>query len=644
MPVFERRPLAYKPAKTARVDWRNFRGGLNVLLDETEIAANELAQADNLKAIGRGIPTKREGTQDYFLAGMDGGVELIKGYYSPDEDTNELLAVVGGILTKKSGASYTVVAGASLASGRQAQAVQLGGALYLVDGVNTLMKYDGSTLQSFPTIATPTNVQVTNLSGVSGTRTRSWRVSALGRVGETLASDSVTLGNLPDDPADTTVRISWTAVSAASGDLRGYNIYGRTLGEELLLDTVDSTTTAYEDDGTREENIFAEPPTYNSTGGPIGKTIIKWKDKLIMTDINNPSRILWSAGGTNLEQFHWSKGGGFLDIQKDDGDEIVALHEFQEEVIVFKKRSIWQVTFSADKGVTIPSYKLITAARGAVGPRAVAVVENDLVFFDKDGLFVLGNEPGILGDILRTAEISVKVRPLVDAIPGERLENIAMVYWDRRLWVAYPGADTSKNTRVLVFDRERTSFWGPYDFGAQDWEVYFDTDGPGRLLLGSADDSYVQEVTSAAPSDRGTAFTTVLRTRVESYDSWNLVKVLRDIFIKMRNVRGSISVNIYTISEDGSTTTEKSFSVATQRSTAGLGTDMLGAAQLGISNNAGSTTNLDEVIRWVNLQKDVMGFQVEIKTSNVQDSYELLGIRAEAIAQGRGRLPTSWKI
>ena len=64
---FELREPQYKPPKILQEDWNDFKGGLNTLLRQTEIKNNELAQSDNLKLVGKGVPTKREGSQDYFL-------------------------------------------------------------------------------------------------------------------------------------------------------------------------------------------------------------------------------------------------------------------------------------------------------------------------------------------------------------------------------------------------------------------------------------------------------------------------------------------------------------------------------------------------------------------------------------------------
>ncbi len=66
------KPPKYRPPKEVVLDYSEFRGGINTLFRQTELRNNELSQADNLYLIGAGGPTKRGGTQNYFLSGATG--------------------------------------------------------------------------------------------------------------------------------------------------------------------------------------------------------------------------------------------------------------------------------------------------------------------------------------------------------------------------------------------------------------------------------------------------------------------------------------------------------------------------------------------------------------------------------------------
>src|SRR3990167_10436053 len=117
MPFFRRKEPFYRQPKEVGFNWDNFAGGLNTLFEETEIANNELAQANNLMLKGKGIPTKRWGTVLYFNSSATGAVRGMGGFYEVD-GTNELLAITDeGYLNQRNGSSFTQIAGVSWASG-----------------------------------------------------------------------------------------------------------------------------------------------------------------------------------------------------------------------------------------------------------------------------------------------------------------------------------------------------------------------------------------------------------------------------------------------------------------------------------------------------------------------------------------------
>ena len=132
MPQFARRIPPYKAKRPAIFSWDNFRGGLNTLLRESELKGNELTRAQNIMLIGAGIPTKRWGTQNYFLSGAAGSVRGLKGFYQKD-GTNQLLAITDdGYLTQRSNASYSTLTGVSWASGSNVEMTQMDDRMYIV--------------------------------------------------------------------------------------------------------------------------------------------------------------------------------------------------------------------------------------------------------------------------------------------------------------------------------------------------------------------------------------------------------------------------------------------------------------------------------------------------------------------------------
>lgn len=643
MPLPTTRLPQYRPARDLEVSWDSFRRGLNTLLRETELEKNELAQADNIMLVGSGVPTRRWGSANYFLAGATGSVRGLKGYYKTD-GTNELIALTDwGLLTKKSGASYAICAGASWASGYDANMVQLNDNLYIVNGVDTFKRYNGTTISSFATLSVPSSLLATKYSGATGSLTYSWRVSAENDVGETLASTAVTLGYLPQDMTTASVLISWTTSSPSSG-VKGYVIYGREAGNETFLSRINSSSRSFLDDGTNEPAVLSEPPTADSTGGPIAKYIIKQDNRLILGNISGKkSRVMFSGKLQNAEKFHWSQGGGYIDIDIDSGDDITGLELFQNKIVVFKEKSIWELTIGT---VTIgnwtianPTVSAITNSHGAVSNKTIVPVENDVFFLTRKGVYVLGYEPNIL-NVLRTNEISARVRPFFDNLSYSDLQQASAEYIDKRYLVSFPSIK-----KTIAYDRERLAWTGPWitTFGINNWHVYFDSDGVQKWLAGDSSDSYVSDFHSGYTNDKGTAFNTILRTKKENFGDWSVFKTIKDLFLNFRNVQGEVGVQVQIEDRSGAVNVVESFSVSTTSANSGWGSSLWGNTLWGDSETHGTKTNINDLVKWVLLNKTARSIQLDIRTSGSNDNYELLGVRMNARPQSKGATPSSWR-
>ena len=243
MPRFRNRKAKFKSQKPVTEEWKSFRKGLNLLLRETELDNEELAVADNIMLVGKGVPTGRYGTATYFSANATGSVRGIGTYKSNDGTTNEIFALTDqGYLAKKDGAASSTITGQSWPSGTIIHTEQLGGETYIVADDTAFTSYDGTNLTVFSQIAAPTGLSATNFSGATGPNRVSYKVVAIGsNGGQTTPSGNYVLVNLPDDLTKSAYHLFWTAPSAAT--LGGYEIYRGREGDELFLASVDPNTT-----------------------------------------------------------------------------------------------------------------------------------------------------------------------------------------------------------------------------------------------------------------------------------------------------------------------------------------------------------------------------------------------------------------
>lgn len=647
MPIFSN-GINYRPTKKVEFVWDTFRKGLNLLLRENEVDPQELTQADNILLKGKGIPTKRWGTSLYFQAGnATGSVRGLAGFYKSD-GTNELLSITDdGYLTMKSSASYSTLTGVSWASGNNVYMAQLSNKMYIVNGQRELVRYGSPTLVGFPTIAIPVITGATNLSNATGTTTKAYRITAVSQVGETLGSVEFSLNNQPatlGDPAGGTIRSFFTGVSTASGILQGFNVYGRDPGNERFITGLPASATYFDDDGSAIPSEFSYPPTADTTGGPKAKYIMRFQDRLVFAGIDGePSKVVISGREPNHEKFDISYGGNYINIEKDSGDDIVQISSFRDRIIVFKQRSIWQITLSSEQignfFVTTPNLQLITASYGCVASRSVVAVENDLYFLSRTGVNTLGYQTGFAFDLLRTNEVSIKVRPFFEALTIAQKMNAVATYFNKRFIIAFPGLNKS-----MVFDTERAAWVGPWTVDAQVFEVYLDTDSNAHLLLGHDDSVMVDEMSESFSTDNGTAIATALKTRQEDFGDWSLFKEIRNLFVQFRNITGSTNVNVRLEQRNGLSFTANSFSVQPNTGDSGWGADLWGSALWGSSNVAGGTGDAsNQIIKWRELNKTARTVQMSVTTNNTGDNYELLGIRGDAKPEGSGIRPSSWK-
>lgn len=644
-----KKPITF--GRPQEVEWSSFRRGLNLLLQDVELNKEESRRLDNLILKGSGILTQRPGTATYFAAGANKalwcGHYYAKNISGVSGAIEALSATSSGFIVKKSGASYSIIPGASYTSLSMLDGAQIYNRVYFVSPRAVLRKYDGTTLLSYAAITTPSIISVTKSSGTSGVFTRSWRVSAESDVGETLASQAISLGNLPEDFTTTNyITLSWTSVANA----QGYVIYGRDAGNETFLTRVNATQISLIDDGSNIASSFVFPPEADFTAGPKAKYVIASKEKLFVANIeNNPSRVMFSGGGPNVDKFHWARGGGYFDISKDDGEEITGIAEANDSsgrILVFKDRSTYQVTltYNSTLGIVEPTIQKISGALGCVSHKSIAAVENDIFFLGRRAgggisLNSIGYEPNFT-NALRTREISARIRPEFEIINMSRIEELFCKYFAQKYWMFYPVSTTT--IRCLAYDRERLAFLGPHTFpnNPASAEIFYDSSKVEHFLYGGTD-GIVREISSAFSTDSGVDIEWTYESKKEEVGSPLSLKNLKQVFFHLKNVRGNVSVEVIIEGKTGTSSVSNTFSIQSTQSQAGWGGFIFrGKAFGGKEQASSSTSNLTDIIKYINTNKNaIRAYTVRITGSG--SSAEILAIKAKLTPSTQ--LPSSWR-
>lgn len=596
---------------------------LNTLVSNTQIKPNELAEAEDIQLVEDGkIQCPRDG-QAYF--GSESGTRVVGLYpFYKSDGTRKLLRTSGTKLQYLSGSTWTDVSGYTYTSGLLTSGAMAYDRLYLVNGTDPLTYYDGSTITSFTAISKPGAPTVTR-TGTAGSFTFSYKITAVTNVGET---DGSTAGSttLNQGTLDTTsyMTVTWSAVTNAIG----YNVYGRKDGQWYFLKYLEgNTSTTYIDKGTETPEEAFTPPEGNSTGGPTGTQIAVYKDSLfILGDPNNPSRLYYSGGGDKIHDFTVSGGGGFIDIAKNDGQKGTGLVLFKNSMITFKDGSVYQFSFTTDG---LPQVVQVTSAVGCIAPRGIVVVENDVFFPSDRGIFSIGNEAGFSFDVLRTNELSVRVRTVYRTIDPAYIQNIAAIYANdptKNLVIfSYTPSGSTTNSKALVYDRERLGWYKWTNIKANCWTTYKGTDGVIHFLYGDDSSGYVKEILTGS-DDFGSAIQGTFRLKAESFkgkdSGLDSYKTLKDINLVLRKPIGTITL---TIIKDGVETVYTN-NIGTISPAINFAHYVFSRFLFGVSYGTGAVTSQDDNVRRVIENLNLVGrsFQIELTNSTSGGSFTLL--------------------
>jgi hypothetical protein len=583
----------------------------------------------NLILEGKGVITQRPGTATLYTSSPSPAGKIRGLFGSNTNDTNELLSISDyGYLTIKNGDSYTTRTGASWASGYQVSMAQLGNKVYIVQPNHPLVYYSSPTLTSYTTILAPFSLMATNMSGVTGNFTYSWRVAAVTDVGRTLASDPVLLSKLPENLDKTFVRLSWAYPSGASGLIKGWEIYGRDSGSETRLTGSAPSATTWDDDGTNVPSLISGLPDFNETAGPSAKYIVKSVGKIVVANLSaKKSRFMWSGADINAGKFSWTVGGGYQDVDSDSEDsEVTGVVEVDEnKFVVWKQHSIYQIklSYNSDLGIVESSLTKLTSEVGAVPGRTVASALNNHFFLGirpGEGISVnsIGYEPNIAAAVLRTANMSKVIQQDLEACNMARLDECWAVVYQNVYWFFFP-VGTSE-MRCYGYDLERLCFHGPHTFPENPviGTVWYDSINGAHMLLGG-DSGHINEVSKRYKGDLSVPFAWSWMSKKEDFKLPFKLKTLLKSYIHLADVQGgTVSAEVLTESDEGLTSTVSSISVDAPSKYAGFGSFLFGhLVRFGADQESTSTTNTSDVRRYADLNEpNILNSQLKISSSD----------------------------
>lgn len=650
-------PTAFPDPKYLTLE--SFKKGVISLLDKSRLPKDALETADNIFLVEDGQPSPRPGV-DWYGSALPNDSEIDGFDYFDFNGVIHLVAIGGGKVYRSTndGATWTECTGATPTAGLPMETNQNGGFMYLTNGTDPIIRYDGSTaLQTYTALSTPTSVSAAKTGLAATTYTYYYKVSAVNQVGFSAAStmDDIAVSALRDtwDNTSNFVTVSWSVTPGATR----YDVY---ISEDNLdfFYLGSSSTNSFKDNGTSIVIPSTTAPTLNTTEGPKVKELVNIGSRQYgIRDTENRYRISFSGGNTYAGAFSRAYGGGYLDWQEGGkfipmqvvdyrdgkGDPYATIWcssaDGQGSVLqmVLEELTIENIT------VIIPSAYELPGSRGTPAPGSVVNVLNDYMFYNSQAFYNLGSRAQFL-NLLSTDEASANIRPTVKQISTAGEENIASTYFDAKVYFSV-GYGAAQNNATIIYDTEQKA-WLPRAFtiGFKKFVKYTDTNGARRLLCVKPGDTRLSEIGENILGDYGEPFNTELKTGLYPTNKNRFeFQWIEEGEVELSNPVGTIGIELLGIERRKGFTSNGNTSITNTTTNTGWDTQFWDTTLWDDTSDAVDTYSESSVKRYFRVARELNAVQWRITTSTLDANYVLRTLQTWG-TESRGGKPRTWRL
>lgn len=163
-----------------------------------------------------------------------------------------------------------------------------------------------------------------------------------------------------------------------------------------------------------------------------------------------PSRIYWSA----LKDTGTWDSADFIEVSKDDGQQITGLKVLSDRLVVYKERAIYTVFYTGDADIPfiLPGGGKTNSSVGCVAPFSIQEIENGHIFLSYDGFYYFdGNN---------SYKISDKIDSTILELNSTRFSQcVSLVYKNNTQYMcSFPSSGETENEIVIVWDYALNAF------------------------------------------------------------------------------------------------------------------------------------------------------------------------------------------
>lgn len=635
-----------------------FDKGTVTLIDEARILTTMAKESLNLIQTQDGLWTQRWG-RDYYGVAIS-GESSIDGCeeYVVDEETREIIAVgstTGKVYRSQDDCqTWAQLSGATFTPGHKIFFMQINSILFIANGVDNLVQYNGTSLSTYASLAAPTGVGLSRTTLTAGSYTMHYQVTALNVVGETVGSteQSITVNKTRDTWTGTeAINLTWTAVSGATR----YQVYwSDESGYEAYIDSI--TTNSYIDNATMQQNPYVVVPKDNTTTAPKFRQMELSGNRIWGTgDVQNPYRVHFSGVGQFIAFFSEWYGGGWVDLDKGGREMPISIKHYRtpkdggSAATVLCKNpegegTIWQISLESvtvgDTTFTVPIPLKIVGSVGTVSPLGVVKMGNDLIFPNKQGIFTLGTPPQML-NILATSEKSQLIRPSYRGMNQSNVSDICGIYFDAKVF--FSCAVGNENDTTFIYDSERRNWNWSWSFGAKQWLKVTDISGKTHLLYVPPTGNRLIEVSESFNTDFGEPIKTSYISGLIPFskDDTTFAKV-KETIVTIGRLKGTILVEILGIEAKRGFSTVASKQVSDASSSIMFVESTFGTYRFSHRESAPKTFAQANIKKRIRVGKKLNKIQIHVSSSNAGTEYTILNYQVTGSIIPTA-LPSQWK-
>jgi hypothetical protein len=258
--------------------------------------------------------------------------------------------------------------------------------------------------------------------------------------------------------------------------------------------------------------------------------------------INTGNRLfgVGSSGSRNtlyasdiLDASIWDASNSIV-VNADDGDEITAIVQYyQNRIIVFKKRRIFQVTIPSDATTAADwTVELISNNTGCVAEGSAIQVNSDIFFLSDDGIRSLVRSAA--DDFTSVGlPLSEVIKNVIQEINVAKIGIATAHFYDNRYFLAIPTESNDYNDTIIVYNTTLGAFEGTWTPNVMQFALSNFQDQGLRLMMKLTTGQITRysgyktpaQVTSADYRDYGvytttSGTTTTTSTGVFDYESY----------------------------------------------------------------------------------------------------------------------------